>query len=311
MANIFSLKKPFNNNSDDGIFQNMATHKDCGEPPIKIHKCYFIDFWTQNKISKKSIIKLVAFIYSFKYFKTAIIIHDHYSHNYFHWLTECLPKLYLYEKNYKKCIVLLPVDYARFEFISNSLKLLNWEFKFIPKKNIVFFQTLYIPSLTCGSGGQHPDYLKPVIADSKKELGITLITGSKKIFITRRCTSSRRSFPYCELEDFLAKEGYMIIEAEKYSLTEQINLFSNCSHFIAVHGAGLTNIMFMPEKTKVMEIRRNDDKYNYSYYLLANVCKVEYYYFLASPLDTLKKMLADDFVVDINYFKAEYRSFNV
>ena len=311
MANIFSLKKPVNNDVADRIFENMGAGKDCGEPSIEIHKRYFIDFWTQNKISKKAVIKLAAFIYSFKYFKTAIVIHDHYSQNYFHWLTECLPKLYLHEKDYKRCLVLLPEAYSKCDFISTTLKLLNWEFKFINKKNIVFFQTLYIPELTCGSGCQHPDYLLPVIFGLKNSLGISLIQGSKKIFITRRSTTSRRSYPYNELEEFLREEGYIIIEAERYSFTEQVNLFSDCSHFIAIHGAGLTNTMFMPEHSKVMEIRRSDDNYNYSYYLLANVCKVEYYYFLAAPLDPLKKMLADDFVVELNQFKVSYSYFKL
>ncbi|MBC7510212.1 MAG: glycosyltransferase family 61 protein [Ferruginibacter sp.] len=311
MANIFSLKKPVNNDAADRIFENMGALQDCGEPLIKIHKRYFIDFWTQRKISKKAIIKLAAFIYSFKYFKTAIVIHDHYSQNYFHWLTECLPKLFLCEKDYKRCLVLLPDDYSNCEFIATTLKLLNWEFQFISKKNIVFFQTLYIPGLTCGSGGQHPDYLLPVIAGIKNTLSISLNSDSKKIFITRRGTTSRRSYPYNELEEFLSKEGYRIIEAERYSFTEQVNLFSDCLHFIALHGAGLTNIMFMPERAKVMEIRRSDDKYNYSYYLLANVCNVEYYYLLAAPLDPSKKMLADDFVVDFNQFKVAYNLFKL
>ena len=39
------------------------------------------------------------------------------------------------------------------------------------------------------------------------------------------------------------------------SICDQINLFQSASHIIAAHGAGLTNVIFAPFDTKILEIR--------------------------------------------------------
>ena len=57
-----------------------------------------------------------------------------------------------------------------------------------------------------------------------------------------------------ELKEFLAKEGFKIIDLNKHSFIEQISLFNRAKIIISIHGSGLTNVIFSKPKTKIIEI---------------------------------------------------------
>ena len=54
---------------------------------------------------------------------------------------------------------------------------------------------------------------------------------------------------------YLSEKGYEIIYPESISISEQVNLFNNAEIVISLHGASLTNIMYMNKNKKVLEIR--------------------------------------------------------
>ena len=47
---------------------------------------------------------------------------------------------------------------------------------------------------------------------------------------------------------------------------------------IGLHGAGLTNMLFMSEKTNVLELRNEEDSHNNCYFSLASDLNLDYYY---------------------------------
>ena len=57
-------------------------------------------------------------------------------------------------------------------------------------------------------------------------------------------------------------------------------MMKTCSHFIGLHGASLTNMMFMPAKGKVFELRNHNDSHNNCYYALACALELDYFYSL-------------------------------
>lgn len=59
------------------------------------------------------------------------------------------------------------------------------------------------------------------------------------------------------LEDFLKSEGYEIVYAEDYGLIDQIKLFSEAKTIASVSGAGLFNLLWSNQNTKVIEIMTN------------------------------------------------------
>ena len=42
---------------------------------------------------------------------------------------------------------------------------------------------------------------------------------------------------------------------DRFSISEQVELFRTASHVIAAHGAGLTNVLFAPADVRILEIR--------------------------------------------------------
>ena len=54
--------------------------------------------------------------------------------------------------------------------------------------------------------------------------------------------------------------------------------FSDVKILIAQHGAGLTNMLFMQPKSRVIEIRNLNDSHNNCYYSLASALDIEYQY---------------------------------
>lgn len=74
-----------------------------------------------------------------------------------------------------------------------------------------------------------------------------------KVYISRR--GSKRSFSNEEsLERHLKDIGFNIIKPETLTFEEQVKIFSNVDVLVAGHGAGLTNMLFMPKGSKIIEI---------------------------------------------------------
>ena len=60
-----------------------------------------------------------------------------------------------------------------------------------------------------------------------------------------------------QLEDFLKFEGYEIVYAEDYGLIDQIKLFSEAKTIASISGAGLFNLLWSNQNTKIIEIMTN------------------------------------------------------
>jgi capsular polysaccharide biosynthesis protein len=55
---------------------------------------------------------------------------------------------------------------------------------------------------------------------------------------------------------------------------------SQTIHLIGLHGAGLTNMLFMREGGKVLELRNQNDAHNNCYFSLASELNLDYFYLL-------------------------------
>ncbi len=59
---------------------------------------------------------------------------------------------------------------------------------------------------------------------------------------------------------------------------EQIHLFNSVKWLVSIHGAGLTNMIFMNKGCHILELRNKDDKDNNCYFSLASAVGLNYYY---------------------------------
>ena len=77
----------------------------------------------------------------------------------------------------------------------------------------------------------------------------------EKIYISRINNYKRRIENKVEIEKYLRKVGFHIVYMEKFNLKEQIKTVANANFIIAPHGAGLSHIIWNPQKRKkIIEI---------------------------------------------------------
>ncbi|MCB0501088.1 MAG: glycosyltransferase family 61 protein, partial [Bacteroidetes bacterium] len=96
----------------------------------------------------------------------------------------------------------------------------------------------------------------------------------------------------------LIKHGFEIIHAENYSLKEQIEIMNNTSVLMSVHGAGLTNMLFMPSGGKIIELRLAGDNHNNCYFSLASDLELDYYYLQCQPNNITEDQHTADLKLD-------------
>lgn len=95
------------------------------------------------------------------------------------------------------------------------------------------------------------------------------------LYLSRRGNKRRAVKNEIELEQGLKKIGVEIILAETLTIEEQVRLFSSADALVGLHGAGLANMIWMPTKRKVVEIRLSD-YVNTCFEDLSRVCRLNY-----------------------------------
>lgn len=173
-------------------------------------------------------------------------------HGYYHWLTDILPRLQILEEaDWLKQLILLIPKLNR-DFQRESLKLLLPPNVVIQEFDETFCKVdeLYFLSLLNPIGfssARNVDWMR-------KKLCTPNPTASDRIYISRRMAKLRRISNEAELMPWLESEGFKIVCLETLSFEEQIQLFQSAKMILAPHGAGLTNMIFMPPGGTIIEL---------------------------------------------------------
>lgn len=219
--------------------------------------------------------------------ETYTLISNPWSAGYFHFLCDSLPRLIALGDKIEETVLLLPESHNNFhlEFLEffKPKKIL-----FYQKNQLLFCSKLLIANHTSPTGNYNENVLK-ILKKTLLKNNITnsTINGAKKnIYISRKKAAKRRILNEVEFEKVLLKYDFQIICSEDYCTKEKIDLFKDCDLLVSIHGAGLTNMLFMPQKSKAVEIRMPNDKTNLAYFTLASDLNIDYYYmFSESPND--------------------------
>jgi len=186
--------------------------------------------------------------------------------NYYHWLLEILPKIALLEESAADYdwLYLPQMDLP---FQRETLNLLGIDTSKIiettPDTHIEV-SMLIAPSFasrSCYTPNWIAQYLRErLMANIQKDP-----ESPKKLFISRSLASQRRIINECEIEHYLGAKGFTTVHLETLSVQEQHSFFHNATMIVALHGAGLANILFSEPGTKVVEIFQalEDDTYCY------------------------------------------------
>jgi len=192
------------------------------------------------------------------------------SWNYYHWMTEILPKLaMLQEHNIEYDYLYLSLDRA---YMRETVQLLGIDSSIIlePVREYrhICADELIVPSLVssfCYTPQFAIDFLResfiPRAQESVSSEGL-----SKRIFISRRKASSRKIKNEDEVFALFERYGFVRYNLEEMSVLEQVMLFHNAEFIAGEHGAGLTNIIFaQADYAQVIEVfqAREDATYWY------------------------------------------------
>ena len=153
----------------------------------------------------------------------------------------------------------------------------------------------------------------------------------KKIFVSRKDSFTRRIENEEKLINILKKHSFCVETLSNKSFQEQINLFSSSKIIISMHGAALTNLLFAPKYSTVIEItgdfdKRNSDwfseknstKYNeYTrsmYNFIALESKINHYYYFSKIVNInyaniefdFQKFTHTNLIVNISQFKKNF-----
>ncbi|MBB6461215.1 glycosyltransferase family 61 protein [Flammeovirga kamogawensis] len=231
-----------------------------------------------NKISlKKKMLKNLFFLKKSNTISKGVWCIDNWSYGYFHWFTDVLPRLIVANEVDDSYPILLPNSLRKFSFVEESLAIINQKAIFYDSTINNKVEDLMVTSHTAHTG----NYNKHII-EKVRDLFTTNLDHSKKpdrhIFISREKAPRRKIINEIEVQEVLLKNDIEIHYFEDYSLEKQIQIMHEAKTLIGLHGAGLTNMLFMRKGGNVLEFRNHTDSKNNCYFSLASELDINYYY---------------------------------
>jgi capsular polysaccharide biosynthesis protein len=176
---------------------------------------------------------------------------------YYHWLMESLPRLQLLE-----WAGFDPLRFDRFllnekphRFHLETLDILrippakrHWTSK---------AQTLECEHLVAPHVPAHRKFFPLWVASFLRERFLPLakrLPIGNRLFISRKRGHSRCIANESEIESLLHRTGFKTVHLEDHSFAEQVGLFASASIIVAIHGSGLSNLVFAGLGAKVIEL---------------------------------------------------------
>ena len=220
--------------------------------------------------------------------ENAYLVSDRSTGAFYHWMIECLPKIFLVMERDSAARFILPSRYRSVDYIQKSLELLgSVDVEFMPRFRVARIAGARYVTNTAPLGRglvYHDGELLTAMATRM----LASLPGSRdrgageRLFISRAKAPRRRIVNEDEIERALVDEGFRTVHFEELSLHDQIRTMANASVVVSLHGAGLSNMMFMPAGGTVLEVtgRHIND---ITYFQLARALGHEYFYLNGEP----------------------------
>jgi hypothetical protein len=178
------------------------------------------------------------------------------ANNPWHVWIDIISKFRLLEKryaiDYENQVYILSQDSEYFKKVAVEL-FPRLKFLVVPKNETWHFDHLIVPSMSNSSDGivtpELPTWLRAKFGFKNKK-------SYRKIFISREDAPARKLVNAEEL--FMILKGWEKVTLSKLSIREQIEIFSEASHIISTHGAGLLNIVWCQSGACIIEIAQEE-----------------------------------------------------
>ena len=233
-----------------------------------------------------------------------LFVTDEFSNGFFHWICDVLPRLEMLAKSSPESLegrTLLVPAMADFSYVRPSLEAYRLGgLKILGRRERVRCADLLVVPPVAPTGNYRPDLMHALRERFRKYFAVGV--SSRRIFISRAKAPKRRIANEAEILPVLQRHGFECVAPEFLPFAEQLRLLGSASILAGNHGAGLTNMAWMAPGSRVLELRRKNDRENNCYYSLASALDIPYYFLQCGIVNERESTITADFVVDPDAF---------
>jgi hypothetical protein len=197
---------------------------------------------------------------------------------YFSWLTTHLPRLINIQQKNPNAVLLLPLELEEINYVRNSISCVqNLKLELVPKNHHIFVKNYIFQQVRPWTSKFFPEDIFAVrsffdVKENKK--------ANKRIYISRSKAKRRKIINESEFETYLLAQNFEIVHFEDLSISQQVNLMSETEIVISLHGAGLTNCMFMQPQSNLIELIPEVEKlkdFRFPFWRISSIVGLRYY----------------------------------
>jgi len=215
-----------------------------------------------------------------------------------HWLVDCLPRLYSLYKAYpgRKVVLLMPREMGQtFRDSLESALPPKFEVRYLPSQTWVKVDRMLLPSYVSARCNGHlpEDYYGFIRQTVFAKYGLPPVNRPvERIYVSRAFTAHRRIVNEPELVTLLTRYGFKVCAPERLTFEEQVRLFHRAEVVISAHGSNWGNILFSG-KIKIL-VLYPDHQPETHIFTMAKALGQEHFY-LPGP----ERKVNSDFSVDL------------
>lgn len=182
------------------------------------------------------------------------IIHSVWTAGYYHWITESLPRAYLMKSAYPDVVPILPSE--RYHQFEESLIALGFsDVAYFPNGKNAILKNPIVTECPHQFATTSPELLIKVRDKIMASLNVKPVKSPFRIvYVSRSKARGRKVMNEAEVEAALGRYDAEVINFEDLTFDEQVSLMQESSVLISIHGAALTNMVFMPAGGAIVEL---------------------------------------------------------
>ncbi len=209
-----------------------------------------------------------------------LLIH-HKWFGYFFWMTCYMPRLLrALDSGLSSTTKLLVSNrWKNVEYVASSLATVKVNLESLELDEHVFVPRLVLPHARTATSHIHPAEIQRVVNHFLLAFNILPRKASRKIWIHRSEKSRRALLNEEEVLRHVRAAGFEPVAFEELNLKQQIELMQETKVLAGLHGAGLTNLMFLPKGATVLEFMPEEFAayaHPFPYRSLAHAVQVKY-----------------------------------
>jgi capsular polysaccharide biosynthesis protein len=182
------------------------------------------------------------------------------THNYGHFIHDVLSRIYyedlgLLTPEREKIIApqfKFPMQRYLFETIFSQYEIIE-----APLGTYMEVEELVLPANLCSSTCFNANGIAALATRMRKAFASYTGGTPRKVCVSRKDgkdTGGRAFTNVDAYEQMMRKEGYEVVEVSRMDIQTQLTLWANTTDLVGIHGAGMMNMIMMPEGSRYTEI---------------------------------------------------------